>query len=266
MTTVRYEVDDGVARITLNRPETMNAMTVEFMAALRESIERVTEEPEVRVLVITGAGRGFCAGADLADQAGGGSGGEPRSVEEVMDEVFHPVNRALMACPVPTVARINGPAAGAGIGLALTCDVAVAAKSAFFAATFGPKLGIVPDMGVTWHLQNLVGPAHARAIAMLGDRIPAEDAQRMGLIWKTVDDDQLDSAVDEIVARLRTSSPHAMTRIRSAIADAPNNTLDQQMLVEAAHQAVLIPRNMGEGARAFVEKRTPVFSPDRQER
>jgi 2-(1,2-epoxy-1,2-dihydrophenyl)acetyl-CoA isomerase len=265
MTTVRYEVEDGVATITLDRPSTMNAMTLEFMAELRSAIQRVHDEPEVRVLVITGAGRGFCAGADLADQAGGG-GGESRSIEELMDEVFHPVNRALMDCPVPTVARINGPTAGAGIGLALTCDVAVAARSAFFAATFGPKLGIVPDMGVTWHLQNLVGPAHARAIAMLGDRIPADDAQRMGLIWQVVDDDDLDDAVGAIVSRLRTSSPDAMTRIRSAIADAPGHTLNEQMLVEAAHQAVLIPRNMGEGARAFVEKRTPVFGPERQER
>ena len=265
MTTVRYEVEDGVATVTLDRPSTMNAMTLEFMAELRSAIQRVHDEPEVRVLVITGAGRGFCAGADLADQAGGG-GGESRSIEELMDEVFHPVNRALMDCPVPTVARINGPTAGAGIGLALTCDVAVAARSAFFAATFGPKLGIVPDMGVTWHLQNLVGPAHARAIAMLGDRIPADDAQRMGLIWQVVDDDDLDDAVGAIVSRLRTSSPDAMTRIRSAIADAPGHTLNEQMLVEAAHQAVLIPRNMGEGARAFVEKRTPVFGPERQER
>ena len=266
MTTVRYEVEDGVATITLNRPETMNAMTLEFMAELRRSIERVHDEPEVRVLVITGAGRGFCAGADLADQAGGGGGGESRTIEELMDDVFHPVNRALVDCPVPTVARINGPTAGAGIGLALTCDVAVAAKSAFFAATFGPKLGIVPDMGVTWHLQNLVGPAHARAIAMLGDRIPAEEAQRIGLIWQVVDDDALDEAVGAIVSRLRTSSPDAMTRIRSAIAEAPGHTLNEQMLLEAAHQAVLIPRNMGEGARAFVEKRTPVFGPERQER
>ena len=265
MTTVRYEVEDGVATITLNRPATMNAMTLDFMAELRRSIERVQDEPDVRVLVITGAGRGFCAGADLADQAGGG-GGESRTIEELMDDVFHPVNRALVDCPVPTVARINGPTAGAGIGLALTCDVAVAARSAFFAATFGPKLGIVPDMGVTWHLQNLVGPAHARAIAMLGDRIPADDAQRMGLIWKVVDDDDLDDAVGAIVSRLRTSSPDAMTRIRSAIAEAPGHTLNEQMLVEAAHQAVLIPRNMGEGARAFVEKRTPVFGPERQER
>jgi 2-(1,2-epoxy-1,2-dihydrophenyl)acetyl-CoA isomerase len=263
MAEVLYNVADDVATITMNRPDALNAMTSSFMAELNEAILRVHDEPEVRVVVLTGAGRGFCAGADLVDRP---ARSDDRTTAQAMDEDFHPVIDALIDCPVPTVARINGPTAGAGIGVALACDIAVAASSAFFSATFGPKLGIVPDMGVTWHLPHLVGPAHARAIAMLGDRISADEAQRAGLIWKVADDAALDDAVGEIVDRLRFLSPEAMTRIRSAIAAAPHNTLREQLNVEAAHQNVLVPKNMGEGSRAFVEGRAPRFSGVRQPR
>jgi 2-(1,2-epoxy-1,2-dihydrophenyl)acetyl-CoA isomerase len=167
---------------------------------------------------------------------------------------------------VPTVARINGVAAGGGFGLAMSCDISIAARSAFFVATFGPRLGIVPDLGTSWHLPLRVGAARARGIAMLGGRITADQAAQWGLIWDAVEDDELDARVDEVAQVLRRSSPNAMTRIRSAIAEAEHNTLSEQLDLEHQHQSVLLPLNMLEGAKAFIEKRDPVFSPGREDR
>jgi 2-(1,2-epoxy-1,2-dihydrophenyl)acetyl-CoA isomerase len=146
----------------------------------------------------------------------------------------------------------------------MACDISIAARSAFFVATFGPRLGIVPDLGTSWHLPLRAGAARARGIAMLGERISADQAVQWGLIWDVVDDDGLDAAVDEVVQSFKRSSPSAMTRIRSAIAQAEHNTFSEQLDLEHRHQSVLLPANMFEGAKAFVEKRDPVFSPDRE--
>jgi len=273
MTTVRYENMDGRATITLDRPETLNSMNHELMTDLRHALERVQEDESVRVVVLTGAGRGFCSGADLSTV---GDGTDSALVAEVdapapdggegtdEDDAFLPAMRALATCPVPTIGRINGVAAGGGFGLAMACDISIAARSAFFVATFGPRLGIVPDLGTTWHLPLLVGPARARGISMLGGRIPAEQAAQWGLIWDVVDDSALDTTVDEVADQFKRSSPDAMTRIRSSIADAERNSLDQQLDLEFEHQRHLIPRNMVEGAAAFLERREPVFDSARQ--
>lgn len=261
MDTVLYEANNGVATITLNRPETLNAMTDELMLDLRRSFEQIDADESVRVAVLTGAGRGFCSGADLA------AVNDPDADDadtESMDDVFNPAIRAVATCPVPTVGRINGAAAGGGFGLAMACDISIAARSAFFVATFGPRLGIVPDLGSTWHLAKRVGPARARGISMLGGRITADEAVEMGLIWQSVDDDNLDAAVDEVTELFKRTSPDAMTRIRSSIADAEHNTFSEQLDLEMRHQAVLIPANMIEGAAAFTENREPVFSAARQ--
>jgi 2-(1,2-epoxy-1,2-dihydrophenyl)acetyl-CoA isomerase len=267
MSVVQYDVSDGVATITLSRPESLNSMSNALMVALRESIERVGSDTSVRVVVLTGAGRGFCSGADLAGVAASSpdGGGAPDPID-TMDEVFHPAIRALANCPVPTIARVNGVAAGGGIGLALACDIAIAARSASFVATFGPRLGIVPDMGTTFHLAQLLGPARARAVAMLGGRITAEQAAEWGLIWQVVDDDGLDAAVTAVVGQLARSSPDTMHRIRTSIAAAATNTLSEQLDLERDHQRVLIPRNMAEGAAAFLAKRDPKFDNRRRER
>ena len=155
--TVLYAVADGVATITLNRPDTLNAMNNALMGGISECIERVREDDSVRVVVLTGAGRGFCAGADLAAMADT----PPQAASSQGDDTFNDAIRAIDTCPVPTIARINGAAAGGGFGLALSCDITVAAQSAFFVATFGPRLGIVPDMGVTWNLPMRVGRARS---------------------------------------------------------------------------------------------------------
>jgi 2-(1,2-epoxy-1,2-dihydrophenyl)acetyl-CoA isomerase len=261
--TVRYEASDGVATITLDRPQTLNAMNDALMTDLRWALEQVVADETVRVMVLTGEGRGFCSGADLSGGGEDSAGADPDQVGQdtvrSMDDVFHPPIRLLSELPVPTIARVNGVAAGGGVGLALGCDLVIAARSARFICTFGPRLGIVPDLGTTYHLPHLVGQARARAITMLGDPIGAEEAAEWGLIWAAIDDDQLDTEVAAVAARLARSSPEAMTRIRSALRDAEANTLSRQLDVERDHQRVLIPRNMAEGAAAFMEKRDPSF-------
>ena len=251
---VQYTTDNGVATITLKRPDTLNAMNTELMKSISDRMSRVVEDKEIRVVVITGAGRGFCAGADLANAPT-----DEAPDNEGMDDAFNPALRAIYNCPVPTIARVNGPAAGGGMGLALACDITIAAKSAFFVATFGPRLGIVPDLGSTWTLPRGVGRARALAAALLGDRISAEQAEAWGLIWKSVADNDLDIEVDKLTSRLKVSSSEAMVRIRQSIDAAAHNSFSDQLDLEMQHQGVLIPRNMQEGAAAFMEKREPSF-------
>ncbi|WP_419945789.1 enoyl-CoA hydratase/isomerase family protein [Candidatus Poriferisodalis sp.] len=270
--TVSYSVErdaaGDVATVTLNRPETLNSMNDEFMNDITEAFGMVAADDGVRAVILTGAGRGFCSGADLRNAAAGDAeafdadaAGE--ATTDSMDNAFHPAIRAVAECPVPTVARINGVAAGGGIGLALSCDVAIAARSAFFVATFGPRLGIVPDLGTTWQLPMRVGRARALGMSLLGERVNADQAADWGLVWKTVDDDELDSAVAQVVDVLRRSSPAAMNRIRASIDGAMQRDLSDQLDVEMGHQAVLIPRNMADGAAAFLAKTDPSFSADR---
>ena len=261
--TVDLEVANGVATITLNRPESLNSMNNHLMDDIRTAIETAEADESVGVAVLTGNGRGFCSGADLntvgGPDADHGDDSGSASVTDGMDDHFNPTMRAIKNCAVPTVARINGVAAGGGLGLALACDIAVAADSAFFVATFGPKLGIVPDLGSTWSLPQKVGVARARAMAMLGERITARQAQDWGLIYSAVADDELDVEVERVTAILRPTSGEAMQRIRSSLESASQRSFSEQLDVERDHQAVLIPMNMIEGATAFLEKREPRF-------
>lgn len=265
--TVRYEVADGVATVTLDRPDSLNSMTADFMDDITASFGFVEADDSVRVAVLTGEGRGFCSGADLRNAADGDDDQSPEgqgdATAEGMDDHFHPAIRAISNCSVPTIARVNGVAAGGGFGLAMTCDITIAARSAFFVATFGPRLGIVPDMGTTWSLPTRGGRARALGLSMLGARITADEAADWGLIWKAVDDEDLDAEVGGAIDILRRSSPMAMTRIREAVTTASTRSFDEQLDVEREHQRVLIPRNMTEGAQAFIEKREPSFDAQR---
>ncbi len=266
-TTVRYEVTDAVATITLDRPETLNAMNDALMVDLHTALQKAVADTSVRVVVLTGEGRGFCSGADLSsigdgcDEALGGTEGTDfgDSAAAGMDDVFHPPIQLLSELPVPTIAKVNGVAAGGGLGLALGCDIVIAARSARFVCTFGPRLGIVPDLGTSFHLAHRVGVARARGIAMLGEPVGADQAVEWGMIWAAVDDDQLNAEVGALSAKLARSSPDAVARIRQSFAVAETNSLREQLDVERDHQRVLIPRNMVEGAAAFMEKREPSF-------
>ena len=259
---VVYEVKDGVAVARLNRPERMNAMTNGLMRGISDAVEQVQQDQSVRVLVLTGSGKGFCAGADLLQVADGDtveSGRDANSGDGQSGDAFNRALADLMDCPVPTVARVNGAAAGGGFGLAMACDITIAAESAFFVATFGPNLGIVPDMGTTWNLPLRAGRARALGIALLGERIAARKAEQWGLIWSAVADTELDSEVARVVDVLKRSSPDASVRIRDTINRANHNSFVQQLELEMQHQGVLIPKNMREGARAFLQKRMPNF-------
>lgn len=260
--TVEFEAAGGVATIRLNRPDSLNSMNNDLMDDIRTGIEAAEADPSVGVVVLTGTGRGFCAGADLNtvgqvpdDEASAGGA----AVTDGMDNHFNPTMRAIKNCALPTVARINGVAAGGGLGLALSCDIAVAAHSAFFVATFGPRLGIVPDLGTTWSLPQKVGVARARSMAMLGERITAEQAHEWGMIYSAVADDELDTEVARVTDILKSTSGEAMQRIRTSLESASTRSFSEQLDVERDHQAVLIPMNMLEGATAFLEKREPKF-------
>ena len=264
--TVLLSQDGDVATITLNRPEAMNAMTNELMRGISQALEVIRGNEDIRVVILTGNGRGFCAGADLVQAA------EPKkeaakpdrkSEKKTQGDDFNAALRALMDCPVPTIARVNGPAAGGGFGLALACDITIAAHSAFFVATFGPNLGIVPDMGATWNIPQRVGRARALGITLLGGRVSAEQALQWGMIWDAVDDSALDTRVADIAAVLKRSSPSAITRTRQTIDAAIHNTFSDQLDLEMTHQAVLIPKNMQAGAKAFLAKTTADFSGER---
>jgi len=261
--TVLLEIDEAVATVTLNRPETYNAMNNNLMEDLRGAIEHAEADQSVGVIVLTGSGRGFCAGADLntVGPTEEDSGISPPASSAIvgMDRYFNPCLRAIKNCTVPTIARVNGAAAGGGLGLALACDIVIAAQSAFFVATFGPRLGIVPDLGTTWSLPAKIGTARAMGMAMLGDRVPANQAEEWGLIYKAVADDDLDTEVARAANVLKVTSAAAMRRIRSTIETAALRSFSDQLDVERDHQEHLIPLNMGEGAAAFVEKRDPKF-------
>ena len=256
---VQYGCEDGVSTLTLNRPESLNAMNDELMQDISSALNVVNDDDDVRVVVITGAGRGFCSGADLNNSADATQGALEEDPTASMGDVFNPALAALHRCPVPTIARINGVAAGGGLGLALACDITIAVKSTFLVATFGPRLGIVPDLGSTWSLPRRAGRARALGMAMLGDRVSAEQAAQWGLIWKCVEDDQLDSEVTATAEILKRTNPDAMVRIRQSIDGATTTDFVDQLRIEMEHQAVLIPRNMTEGAQAFLEKREPEF-------
>jgi 2-(1,2-epoxy-1,2-dihydrophenyl)acetyl-CoA isomerase len=257
---VLYECRDSIATITLNRPSTLNAMTPSLMAGISNAMVKVVADETVRVVIITGAGRGFCAGADLADVA---APRQPADNSGNNADLYNNAMRAIMNAPVPTIARVNGPAAGGGFGLALTCDLTIASHAAFFVATFGPKLGIVPDMGATWSIPLRTGRARALGITLLGDRISATQAEAWGLIWRAVPENEFDKEVQEIAERLKRASPGTVTRIRETIDQAIHHSFSEQLDLEMAHQEILIPRNMQEGAQAFMAKRDPTFSGER---
>ena len=263
---VIYSVEDSVAWLRLNRPDQMNAMTNDLMQSISAGVLKVQEDPSVRALVITGQGRGFCAGADLNQVADGSSPAESagKPTADAGTDHFNKALADLKNCPVPTVARVNGPAAGGGLGLALACDITIAAHSAFFVATFGPNLGIVPDMGTTWNLPRRVGRARSLSMALLGERVSAAQAEEWGLIWRAVPDEDLDDETAKAVDILKNSSPDASVRIRETVDAAMDNSFERQLDLEMEHQAVLIPKNMKAGAKAFLEKRKPTFDGSRK--
>lgn len=257
--TILFAEDGAVATITLNRPDKLNSFTARMHGELRDAIRRVREGGTSRCLLLTGAGRGFCAGQDLSDRVMG-EGQAPPDLGHTLSTLYNPLVMGLRALEMPVVCAVNGVAAGAGANLALGCDIVLAARSASFIEAFC-RLGLVPDAGGTYILPRLAGTARAMGLAMLGDKLSAEQAADWGLIWKVVDDDRLMDEAAKLAQHLATQPTRGLALIKRAIYASPNNSLERQLALEAELQ-----REAGrsadyrEGVAAFMAKRAPKFT------
>ena len=251
--TIRYELEAGVAWITLARPDKMNSLNAEMRRELLAALTRAPEE--ARAVVLTGEGRGFCSGQDLGDA----SRFEDLNLSQTLREEYEPLLAALGGCPVPTVAAINGPAAGAGANLALAADIVIAARSASFIEAFG-RVGLIPDAGGTYWLPRLVGKARAMGMCLTTDPVPAETAAEWGLIWEMVEDDALTSRAADLAGRLAEGPTLAFRLMKRALRESGTNSLEEQLALEAELQGEAgRSRDFMEGVMAFLEKRAPRF-------
>ena len=248
----------GFRVLTLNRPARLNAFNEEMHRALRAALDDAQADRTCGALLLTGAGRAFCAGQDLADRAPGR--GPPRDLGQSLENFYNPLVRQLRALPFPVVAAVNGTAAGAGASIALHCDIVLAAESARFVQAFA-KLGLVPDSGGTWLLPRLVGAARARGLALLAEPLAAKTAAEWGLIWKAVADDRLMAEAETICQGFAKGPTVGLGLIKRALDAAERNDLDAQLALERdlQREAGFTP-DYAEGVRAFLDKRAPAFS------
>jgi 2-(1,2-epoxy-1,2-dihydrophenyl)acetyl-CoA isomerase len=249
---ITFEQAEGVATLTLNRPKSLNALTMTMVGEMIHAVDRVRDEGTVRALLMTGAGRAFSSGADLGGELRGDAG-------SVLESHFNPLLERILALPVPVVSAVNGPAAGAGCSVALAADFVLAGRSAYFLQAF-INIGLVPDVGSTWMLPRLVGRARAQAMMMLGERIPAEQAEQWGLIYKAVDDDALAAESRALASRLAAGPTVAYGMIRQAIRTAMESPLTETLALERRNQARAgRTEDFREGVAAFQAKRPAAF-------
>lgn len=259
--TLHFSQQDGIARLTLNRPERMNSFNAEMHAELRDALDRLQADARARVLVLSGAGRGFCAGQDLGDSSVAWVAGQPApDLGQVVETQYKPLILRLQNLRVPTLAAVNGIAAGAGASLALACDLVVATQSAAFLQAFA-KIGLVPDTGGSWVLPQRVGMARAMGLALLAEKLPAQKAADWGLIWACVPDAEFTQAIDALAGQLAAAPTKALVRTRQALQAAPSHTLEQQLNLEAGFMRELgWSADYAEGVAAFAAKRPPRFT------
>ena len=257
MTYETIQFEPGViARITLNRPDRLNSFTAQMHTELRDALASVGE---ARVVVLTGAGRGFCAGQDLNERSVA-IDGHPADLGVKVETAWNPLIETLTSLPQPVIARVNGVAAGAGANVAFACDIVVATKSAKFIQSFS-AIGLIPDSGGSWILPRLVGQARALGLALTGDPLPAEQAADWGLIWKAVEDGALDAEVDAIANKLASLPPLGLSAIKSIIRSTWGRTLTQELHLQRDEMRRLgFTEDYREGVAAFLEKRTPTFT------
>ena len=253
---LRVQIDGPVATLTLDRPESLNALTVPVKVALREALESIASDRAVRAVILTGAGRAFCAGQDLAERESPDA--VPLDVE--VRERYNPVIRAIRSMGQPVIAAVNGVAAGAGASLAFACDLRIAAEEARFVLAFG-RIGLVPDSGATWFLPRLVGPAKAAELALVGDPLDAAEALRLGLVSKVVPGDRLLDEARAMARRLAEGAPLALALTKEALQRSSTIDLDEALEGEAKLQGIAgASADHAEGLAAFKEKRPPRFS------
>lgn len=255
---IKYEVKNGVAILTLDRPETLNSFTADMHMEVQQAMKDVREDTAVRCLLITGAGRGFCAGQDLNDRAVSSAG--PVDLGESVEKYYNPFIRAIMTLQKPVVCAVNGVAAGAGANIALACDIVLAARSSVFSQVFC-KIGLVPDSGGTWNLPRAVGAARAKGLALLGDKLSAEKAERWGMIWECVDDDKLMAEAGGLAEKLATQPTRGLAAIKALLNESFSTPLHQQLENEKyAMRSLGSSHDYQEGVAAFLEKRKPEFT------
>lgn len=256
--TILFEVRSGAARLTLNRPDRLNSFNVAMHEEVADALAQVEADPDVRALLITGSGRGFCAGQDLADRAVA-PGVEPVDLGDSVERFYNPLIRRLTSLPKPVVCAVNGVAAGAGANIALACDIVLAAKSARFIQSFA-GIGLIPDSGGTWALPRLVGQARALGLALTGQPLGAEQAESWGLIWKAVEDGKLIEEAEALLARFACGPTRGLAETKRLIRTTWARTLDQELDLERdVMRALGRSEDYQEGVAAFFEKRSPVF-------
>ena len=254
--TILFDVSSGVAKLTLNRPDRLNSFTVQ----MHEEVARALGDlRDARVLVVTGAGRGFCAGQDLNDRAVA-PGGEGVDLGESLEKRYNPLIKRLTSLQMPVICAVNGVAAGAGANIAFACDVVIAAKSAKFIQSFA-NIGLIPDSGGTWSLPRLAGQPRALGLALTGEPLTAERAEAWGMIWKCVEDDKLAAEADALAAKFAAAPTKGLAKTKQLIRASSTNALDEQLDLERAAQSMLgKTADYREGVAAFMEKRTPKFT------
>jgi 2-(1,2-epoxy-1,2-dihydrophenyl)acetyl-CoA isomerase len=251
----------GYTVVTLNRPQRLNSFTEAMHRALMAALTEAESDPNCRALLLTGAGRGFCAGQDLSDLPGGDAkSGEKPDLGATVDKFYNPLVHKLRALPFPVIAAVNGIAAGAGANIALACDIVLAARSAKFVQAFA-KIGLVPDSGGTWFLPRLVGAARARALSLLAEPLSAEQAADWGLIWKAIDDDKLLADAEKMCVNFAAGPTFGLSQIKRALDASENNDLTAQLNLERdlQREAGFSP-DYKEGVQAFIDKRVPAFT------
>ena len=255
---IEYEIHKGVAVLKLNRPDSLNSFTADMHGEVRTVLTEASESPAVRAVLITGNGRGFCAGQDLNDRSVA-PGAEMPDLGDSVNTYYNPLIRLITTMEKPVICAVNGVAAGAGANIALACDIVIAARSASFIESFS-KLGLIPDSGGTWILPRLVGMARAKGLAMLGPKVKAEQAEAWGMIWQCVDDDELMSTALGLAEQMAEQPTRGFAFTKQAFALSTVNTLDDQLEVEKElMRAAGKTHDYKEGVSAFLEKRTPSY-------
>lgn len=252
------EEKNGVGYLTFNRPKALNSFNVDMHREVAEVLNLWTKNPDVRCVVISGEGRGFCAGQDLGDRVVDPNAEAP-DLGYSIETYYNPLIKTIVNMPKPVICAVNGVAAGAGANIALACDLVIAAKSANFVQAFC-RLGLVPDSAGTWFLPRAVGHARAMGLALLGDKLPAETAKEWGMIWDVVEDTELKTKVTELAERLAKQPTFGLSLIKKAIHQSSNNTFEEQMLLERDLQRIAgRSEDYREGVQAFMNKREPNF-------
>ena len=255
---ILFSIEDGVAFLSLNRPEQLNSFNTAMHLEVREALKQVRQSSDARVLLLTAEGRGFCAGQDLSDR-NVAPGAEMPDLGQSIDKFYNPLVRTLRDLPLPVICAVNGVAAGAGANIPLACDLVLAARSASFIQAFC-KIGLVPDSGGTWLLPRLVGMARAKALAMLGERLGAEQAEQWGLIHRVVDDAALRDEAFTLARQLAAQPTYGLALIKRSLNASLSNSFDEQLDLERDLQRLAgRSEDYREGVGAFMEKRTPTF-------